>query len=31
MTSAGHRLKIHVPKEGVTIAMAPSGVLFALR
>jgi hypothetical protein len=24
--SAGHRLKIHVPKEGVTIAMAPSGV-----
>jgi hypothetical protein len=26
MTSAGHRLKIHVPKEGVTIAMAPSGV-----
>lgn len=23
---AGHRLKISVPKEGVTIAMAPSGV-----
>lgn len=24
--SSGHRLKIHVAKEGVTIAMAPSGV-----
>ncbi|KAF8068404.1 elongation factor G [Scenedesmus sp. PABB004] len=26
MVSSGHRLKIHIPKEGVTIAMAPSGV-----
>ena len=25
-TPPGHRLKIHVAKEGVTIAMAPSGV-----
>eukprot|EP00879_Flechtneria_rotunda_P013848 GHRR01014464.1.p1 GENE.GHRR01014464.1~~GHRR01014464.1.p1 ORF type:complete len:545 (+),score=253.02 GHRR01014464.1:424-2058(+) len=24
--SSGHRLKIHIPREGVTIALAPSGV-----
>ena len=23
---SGHRVKVHVPKEGVTIAFAPSGV-----
>lgn len=24
--SSGHRLKLHIPKEGVSIAFAPSGV-----
>lgn len=23
---SGHRVKVHIPKEGVTIAFAPSGV-----
>lgn len=23
---SGHRLRVHIPKEGVTIAIAPSGV-----
>jgi staphylococcal nuclease domain-containing protein 1 len=26
LAAAGHRLKVHVAKEGVTIAIAPSGV-----
>lgn len=26
VAAAGHRLKVHIPKEGATIAIAPSGV-----